>query len=120
MDVSNNAIIDGTLTVHPGSVQDIAKYNLDQEMRVLPGTRDKLWEWDKKGYNIILTTGRKEGMRKSTVEQLRKAGIIYDQLVMGIGGGDRILINDRKLNSDRDTAFVINLERNNGLEDVEL
>jgi len=112
--------LDGTLTVHPGSVQDIAKYNLESEMRVLPGTRDKLWEWDKKGYNIILTTGRKEGMRKSTEDQLRKAGIIYDQLVMGIGGGDRILINDRKPDGGRDTASVINLDRDKGVADLDL
>ena len=52
--------IDGTLTEHPASSQDISKYNLEQEMRVLPGTREKLWEWDKKGYFIILNTGRKE------------------------------------------------------------
>ena len=36
---------------------------------------------------------------------------------MGFGGGDRILINDRKPNSDRDTAYAINLERNKGLLD---
>ena len=39
---------------------------------------------------------------------------------MGFGGGDRILINDRKRDSNKDTAYVINLERNKGLEDVEL
>jgi|TARA_Y100000310_G_scaffold188523_1_gene188481 hydroxymethylpyrimidine pyrophosphatase-like HAD family hydrolase len=112
--------LDGTLTEHPASSQDISKYNLKQEMRVLPGTREKLWEWDKKGYFIILTTGRKEGMRKSTVEQLRKAGIIYDQLIMGFGGGDRILINDRKPDSSRDTAFAINLDRDTGVADLDL
>ena len=108
--------IDGTLTEHPASSQDIAKYNLDQEMRVLPGTRDKLWAWDHENYNIILTTGRKEGMRKSTEEQLRKAGIIYDQLIMGLGPGDRILINDRK--KGRDTAYAINVDRDKGIEDI--
>ena len=35
---------------------------------------------------------------------------------LGFGGGDRILINDRKEGSDRDTAYVINLTRNKGLE----
>mgnify|MGYP000255352474 FL=1 len=46
--------------------------------------------------------------------------IIYDQLIMGFGGGDRILINDRKKDSERNTASVINLTRNKGVEDVEL
>ena len=35
---------------------------------------------------------------------------------MGLGGGDRILINDRKPNLDRNTCYSINLPRNNGLK----
>jgi hypothetical protein len=35
---------------------------------------------------------------------------------MGFGGGDRILINDKKSNSDRNTAYAINIDRNVGLE----
>ena len=56
----------------------------------------------------------------STIRQLETAGIIYDQLVMGFGGGDRILINDRKSNSDRNTAMVINLDRDTGMSDLDL
>ena len=38
---------------------------------------------------------------------------------MGFGGGDRILINDRKPHEpDRDTAYCINLKRDEGLEDI--
>ena len=47
-------------------------------------------------------------------------GIFYDQLIMGVGGGDRIVINDRKPNSNRNTAYSINLERNEGVKDVEI
>ena len=112
--------LDGTLTEHPNSGDnDITRYDLEQNMKVLPGTKEKLWEWDCKGYNIILTTGRKEGMRKSTEEQLRKAGIIYDQLIMGIGGGDRVLINDKKPDG-RVAASVINLNRDDGVKDVKI
>ena len=42
------------------------------------------------------------------------------KLVMGVGGGDRIVINDRKPNSKRDTAYSINLNRNEGVNDVEI
>jgi FMN phosphatase YigB (HAD superfamily) len=112
--------LDGTLTEHPRSGNnDITKYDLEQRMKVLPGTKEKLWEWDSKGYRIIITTGRKEGMRKSTEEQLRKAGIIYDLLVMGIGGGDRILINDKKADG-REAASVINIDRDKGVSDLDL
>ena len=109
--------LDGTLVKHSNPI-DVQNPNL--ELEVLPGTHERLIEWDTKGYYIVITTGRKESAREATVKQLSKAGIIYDQLIMGFGGGDRILINDRKLNSDRDTAYVINLIRNIGVKDVEL
>ena len=109
--------LDGTLVKHSNPI-DIQ--NPDYELEVLPGVHEKLIEWDIKGYHVIITTGRKESAKEATIIQMQRVGINYDQLIMGFGGGDRILINDRKLNSDRDTAFVINLERNNGLEDVEL
>ena len=88
--------LDGTLVEHSNPI-DIQNPNLI--LKVLPGVHERLREWDTKGYFIIITTGRKESARQSTQEQLRKAGIIYDQLIMGFGGGDRVIINDRKPNS---------------------
>ena len=110
--------LDGTLVKHsrPVDVQ-----NPDLVLEVLPGVHKKLTEWDSKGYYIIITTGRKESAKQSTIKQLSRAGIIYDQLIMGFGGGDRILINDRKPYApDKDTAYCINLVRDKGIEDVEL
>ena len=109
--------LDGTLVEHSNPI-DIQNPNLI--LKVLPGVHERLREWDTKGYFIIITTGRKESARQSTQEQLRKAGIIYDQLIMGFGGGDRVIINDRKPNSERDTVYAINLTRNEGRENVEI
>ncbi len=109
--------LDGTLVEHSNPI-DIQNPNLI--LKVLPGVHERLREWDTKGYFIIITTGRKESARKSTQEQLRNAGIIYDQLIMGFGGGDRVIINDRKPNSERDTVYAINLTRNEGIENVEI
>ena len=106
--------IDGTLVVHKGSIERQFIENLE----LLPGTLEKLSEWDRKGYNIILTTGRRESTRKRTEQQLAEKGIYYDQLIMGIGGGTRVLINDRKPDSDHDTAISINLTRNFGISKV--
>ena len=39
---------------------------------------------------------------------------------MGIGGGDRVVINDRKPNNDRDTRYAYNLTRNVGIKDIEI
>ena len=109
--------IDGTLVRHE---KPSAATRPSFSMTVLDGTIEKLLEWDRKGYNIILTTGRKESLRESTVAQLHEAGIFYDQLIMGIGGGYRVLINDRKPDSADDTARAINLTRNKGIGSIEV
>ena len=108
--------IDGTLIEHAVPWESSLP---SFKMKILPGTLDKLAEWDRKGYNIILTTGRRESLRKVTEQQLSEVGIFYDQLIMGIGGGMRILINDLKPNSDI-TAEAINLNRNQGIQQIEI
>jgi hypothetical protein len=89
-------------------------------MELLEDTVKTILEWDKKGYNIILTTGRRESMRKETEKQLSEVGIIYDQLIMGIKGGKRYLINDKKSYSNDDYAIAINLERNKGIKNLKI
>jgi hypothetical protein len=89
--------------------------------KLLPGVQEKFNEWDGKGYNIVLTTGRKESARSHTEDQLRKAGLFWDHLIMGLGGGPRVLINDVKpYDPDTPTAVAINLERDKGLGEVEV
>lgn len=91
----------------------------NHKLEVLDGTIEKLTEWELKGYRIILTTGRKECARGVTEKQLSEAGIFYDQLIMGIGGGARYLINDKK--SDGTVAsFCFSPDRNNGIKDIEI
>ena len=92
----------------------------NHKLVLLPGTVDKLLEWDKAGSTIILTTGRKESLRKVTEKQLWEAGIIYDQLIMGVGGGKRYIINDRKPQGDEDYAIAINLKRNEGIKELKI
>ena len=108
--------IDGTLIYHNGTLTD----QVVTTPKILEGVREKLNEWDRKGYNIILTTGRRESLRKVTEEQLTQLGIIYDQMIMGLGGGSRVLINDLKTYSDKSTAVAINLKRNEGIKNVEV
>jgi hydroxymethylpyrimidine pyrophosphatase-like HAD family hydrolase len=108
--------IDGTLCEH--SIPTL-NTNATTELKILPGTIDKLSEWDAKGYNIILITGRRESMRASTESQLAEAGIFYDQLIMGVGGGLRVLINDNKPNGDL-AAMCINIKRNEGINNINI
>ena len=107
--------IDGVLLKH---LNRGVSYQVTTEP--LEGTLKKVNEWDAKGYNIILITGRRESFRKVTEEQLKAYGLFYDQLIMGVGGGDRIVINDRKPDSERDTAYSINLNRNEGIKNVKI
>jgi hydroxymethylpyrimidine pyrophosphatase-like HAD family hydrolase len=107
--------IDGLLLRHYGSGNAQAGVVAPQ---VLPGVIKKLDEWDRKGYKFILVTGRRESEREATEKQLHSAGIVYDQLIMGIGGGKRIVINDFKPDSTRATAGFVCVERNEGLKDV--
>ena len=106
--------IDGTLIYHNG---DISK-QIKNEGIVLAGVLEKFIEWNRKGYCVVLTTGRKECMRELTKNQLLEAGIFYDQLVMGLPRGPRVLINDDKPGEETITATSIMVERNKGIEDI--
>jgi ribonucleotide monophosphatase NagD (HAD superfamily) len=86
---------------------------------VLPGTINKISEWISKGYKIIFTTGRCESQRQLTIKELEHIGIPYDQLVMGVGRGMRVLINDKKPNGDI-TAMSFNIDRNEGIENINI
>jgi len=108
--------IDGTLLTHTG---DITKNTTDLTPP-LPGVLNAIRAWDRANYRIILTTGRKESTRAATEQQLRHAGIVYDDLIMGLPNGDRVIINDRKTDGTRNTAYAVNVVRNKGLEKVDL
>jgi hypothetical protein len=58
-------------------------------------------------------------MRASTEKQLAQAGIFYDQLIMGVGGGVRVLINDDKPDGQA-AAMCINIERNKGISNINI
>ena len=106
--------IDGVLFKHQG---DICKQHLGDPI-ILEGVKEKIKEWDLKGFHIILLTGRRESTRIETERQLTNAGIIYDNLIMNVGSGVRVLINDKKPTGDDNTAKAICIERNKGLSEL--
>lgn len=108
--------IDGVLFRHQG---DICVQHIG-EPAVLSGVREAFRKWDLEGCRIILLTGRRESTRKETEAQLSKSGLFYDQLIMGVTGGVRVLINDRKPNGAEDTSVAINVTRNEGLAGVQV
>lgn len=108
--------IDGTLIKH--FTPDVTSKE-DFTPSIIEGTLTKLNEWDKKGYKIILVTARRESMRKITEKQLSQIGVFYDYLIMGITSGPRVLINDMKPDNEI-TAFAFNLERNEGIKNIDV
>ena len=107
--------IDGTLIEHSGPLH----ISINKPV-ILEGVLEKFREWDKKDYDIILLTSRRESTRKLTEECLQSLGIFYDKLIMGVVGGQRVLINDLKPNKNNPTAIAINLERNKGILNIEI
>ena len=109
--------IDGTLIEH-AHPNEASKPGF--KTKLLSGTIEKLLEWERSGYRIILTTGRKESMKSQTIRQLEEVGIVYDYLIMGFGSGPRYLINDRRPENGQDTAFAINVDRNEGISNIKI
>lgn len=103
--------IDGVLVAHSGRLSSIKLVS-----SLLKDALDLLNAIADKDGKIILTTGRRESQRDITEKQLSSLGIFYDQLVMGLNRGPRILINDLKPNSKFNTAYAFNVIRNGVLD----
>lgn len=107
--------IDGTILLHLHKISEV----LQHEGELLAGVKQKFDEWDSTGHHIVLTTARKESARAHTVKQLAHAGIPYDQLIMGITSGVRVLINDKNMPQDADRAQGVNVITNQGWQSVD-
>ena len=107
--------IDGTL------IEQVRFEDLDPNVvNVLPGVKEKMLEWYDAGHYIVLTTARPEHLREITEIQMNKAGIRFDQLVMGIGREERILINNNsKGEPDNHRALAVPVVRDGGFENLE-
>jgi len=100
--------IDGICVWHTGNISKQTSVR-----QLLPGVLEEFKRWDKMGCKIILTTGRKESQRAQTEKQLSELGLFWDYLIMGLGGGCRVLINDAKPDGQV-TCFAHCIPRNQG------
>jgi hypothetical protein len=106
------ADIDGLLVIHNG---EGASRQWLLPHKLVDGAREFLDALEREGVYIVLVTARKECVREDTVQQLRWMGLIYDQLVMGLGSGPRYLLNDSKPGQP-ETCFALTLERNAAID----
>ena len=58
----------------------------------LPGTVERMRQWEVDGCRIIIITGRRESQRNRTVEELERVGIPYDMLLMGFADSVEFLL----------------------------
>lgn len=109
--------IDGTIFKQPPPEEWGDTVPKTISMELLPEAAKKIAQWHCEGHAVVITTARPESMRSITKAQLELAGILYDQLVMGIGQGPRILINDY---IDAPKAIAYNVAKNvDGLANID-
>lgn len=73
------------------------------------------------GCHIVITTARTEPYRLFTKQELEKIGLKYHQIIMGLGRGTRIVINDKDPDKpELDRAVGLNLTRNEGFKNIDM
>jgi len=106
--------IDGTILKHGKNLNNMCT----AKPEILDGVIEKFLEWRRKEYYIVITTARVEGLRQVTQKQLTDVGLFYDQLVMGLPNGPRVLINDKKPEGIV-SAVAYSIERDGGIKDID-
>jgi len=101
--------IDGCIFKHEGKG---ACHQWAIQPTLLPDVKEVFDEWEREGICIVLVTARKECCRGSLVKALRFYDLFWDQLIMGVTHGHRILINDKKVD-----GAAVSMIRNSSLKE---
>lgn len=73
------------------------------------------------GAIIVVTTARPNSFELFTKQELEKIGLKYHQLVMDLGRGTRVILNDKDPeNPEIPRALGINLNRDKGWEGLDI
>jgi hydroxymethylpyrimidine pyrophosphatase-like HAD family hydrolase len=96
--------LDGTILNHNGYING--------NDCLLPGVKE-LWAAIPEDDYIIITTGREEVYKESSLKILTDNGLRYDHAIFGLPLGERIVVNDLKPEGLK-TAIAWNVKRNLG------
>lgn len=108
--------IDGTLVKYR-KFQELSTAKLEPISEVI----DFINKSFDNGSHVIITTARPESYRNYTINELNEIGVKYHQIVMGLGRGTRIVINDKDPEKPEiDRAVGINLIRDLGFKNIDL
>lgn len=107
--------LDGTILMHSHRYS-----NLKNENALCPNVKETLDEIDSRGDKIILVSARKESARKMTEKILDELMVPYDQLILGVTQGCRIIVNDKLRQTSMSRCRSIDVITDNGfrLEDL--
>lgn len=105
--------IDGTLFKHMSADELDAVYLTDHISELLPGIQDYFNSIPPEDY-IVITTARPSKYYEYTLRSLLYHGIRYNKILMDLGMGPRILINDTT-NPSKIMAIAYNVSRDLGL-----
>tara|TARA_Y100001951_G_scaffold103540_1_gene112629 strand:- start:868 stop:2832 length:1965 start_codon:yes stop_codon:yes gene_type:complete len=107
--------LDGTVIVHEDSPED------SHGIKVLDGAVKRIRDWKDEGYYIVLSTARNGINREYLVNELIRNNIVYDELIMDLSSGPRIVVNDRKPSEFlRPSASAFEVKRNQGIMDLDV
>lgn len=105
--------IDGCIFRHHGQG---ASYQWSYETAELLEGVTEFFDWaESESMYILLLTARKESCRAELENLLTAHGLFFDELVMGVGHGPRILVNDVKPQVTEPSALAFTIPRNGDL-----
>ena len=108
--------LDGTILKHGHRYSDL--YN--NQIEACPNVIEAMDELDSQGHTIILVSSRKESARDFTKKLLDKLGIPYDNLILGVSQGKRVIVNDIISERSNPRCGSLNVITNKGWEAKEL
>jgi hydroxymethylpyrimidine pyrophosphatase-like HAD family hydrolase len=82
---------------------------------------DTINDYYEKGAHIVITSARPDSYELFTKQELETIGVKYHQIILGLGRGTRVVINDNDpQNPEISRSLGVNLNRNMGWEGLDL
>lgn len=106
--------LDGTLIFHNSGL-DLNRKEIEEIVPININIFAELSRFQQSGGKVIVTTTRIANSNYSLISQLESFGFKPDQIIFGLTGGQRLLVNDIKPSAPHiRTALSINIARDSG------
>lgn len=106
--------LDGTLIFHNSGL-DLNGKEIEKVVPVNIDIFTKLSKFQQSGGKVIVTTTRPANSNSSLISQIESFGFKPDQIIFGLTGGQRLLVNDIKPSAPHiRTALSMNIARDSG------